>query len=268
MLKDVVLCFIDWFVIKEFKFRLQEEAHRPQPFWSLVVVVTLTRVWIHIVSIVVTIRRVECFYSQCTLLHKKLFDNSQALFGSWWCKQLRGNSHSNTKVWPKLIVSELVCWSVDVFVNATSVDKLLLDVACSASVASLVFRNVETLFEAFFDLFWPLFESHLSYASEFELALLVQLGKIFQNRISKSYQFNWGAVSWCGWDSFVCRCRTHLVHPRPAVILVATKNESCVPISFDLNVKAIILHLCINLHARVPFSKLNAISMRLKNLHN
>ena len=64
--------------------------------------------------------------------------------------------------------------------------------------------------------------------------------------------------------AFVSRllARSHLVHPRAAVVHVPAKDEACLQVDADLVVEPLVEHVLVNAATGVPLAKLQTLEQK------
>jgi hypothetical protein len=118
----------------EIKIRAQEVARGPAPFGTLMVIQTLgnrsirTIVCVIVVRAVLHVARIEGSHTQRTTKHGvRELERTERVLG---LEKLWSNGHCDREVWSELIIRPLAARTrpVHVLVNATTVDKIRLDI--------------------------------------------------------------------------------------------------------------------------------------------
>lgn len=94
-------------------------------------------------------------------------------------------------------------------------------------------------------------------------ALGVQVGEELEGRLAEAYQLNSTAITRCGGTASGTGffARSHLVHPRAAVLSVTTINETSLAVDADFVVEALIGHVRVDLVAGISFPELEALEV-------
>jgi len=120
--------FLTSVVAVELQFCDQEVTNRPEPLGPLMIVVPMSLIAVNVITTVLLAGGVKRLDTHRTLRHENLLDDLDADTSSLGSKQLRSDSHRDTEIGSKLVVGEALARLVSVFVDATAVDVLLLDI--------------------------------------------------------------------------------------------------------------------------------------------
>ena len=170
MSHDILRSFSLARVSTEVQFADQEETNWPNPFRTLMIIVTSSVVIVVIITSVMNVRGIKSFNSHRTFFHEYLFYDLEALTSLFRVKKLRSNSHSDADVWSELIISKTVRGFVSVLVHTSSFDETRFEVV---ALSLLLLRHVETPIKVGFNLVRPGLESYLfdSFMREFSLSI-------------------------------------------------------------------------------------------------
>jgi hypothetical protein len=138
----------------------QEEANRPDPLGSLMIVPTMSVIIIVVISLVVLVLWIECLDTHAVRLHQDFSSILEMSLSMLLVEQFSSISHSNTYIASQLIISVNIRRTKDIFVNSSSVDIFgfnnMLVILATGS------WHKEASFEVVMDLFGPISKFHLT----------------------------------------------------------------------------------------------------------
>jgi len=92
---DVLLGFLTTCIVKELELSLKEEADRPEPLRTLMVVVAMTGIRVDVVAVILPICWVKRLHAHRAISHQHLLNDLKALLCPFRRKQFRCDCHSN-----------------------------------------------------------------------------------------------------------------------------------------------------------------------------
>ncbi|KAI6769284.1 hypothetical protein HG531_010388 [Fusarium graminearum] len=231
----------------------KEESSGPDPLRSLVVVTALA------CCEVITIFTVDV----------SLICNTQSMHCVIRVKEGRCGGHGDSKVGTQLVILVLLARLVQIFVDSTTVDDRSVDI-----VLGIIFSrdgNIVASLEVGLEKTGPVSERDRAtirflYTRVRIFAFSVESSKPVQSAVQHTGDLNGSAIARSTGDTLgACPLAfAHLVHPGTAVVLVATEDDTIVPVNMNILVEAFILHLGINLGTSIGLPVLHSGSMSLE----
>ena len=104
MLHDIMCCLALSLILTEVDLAYEEVSDWPDPFGTLVIIVTASLIIVVIVALILSIGGIKGLNAHRSFSHEDLFDDFKAVLGLTLFEKIRGYCHCNAKVWSKLVV--------------------------------------------------------------------------------------------------------------------------------------------------------------------
>jgi hypothetical protein len=122
-------------IVHEVELSLQEEAHRPDPLRSLMVIPAMRGIGVYIISIILSIFRIEGLDTHAAPLHEDISYVAQANLCVSSIKELWSVTHGDADIASKLVIGVYVGGAVGIFIDSSPVHSFWIDIVLAIFVS-------------------------------------------------------------------------------------------------------------------------------------